>query len=524
MRHLARVFPGDFDKMKSKRKKTGILLAAFLSAAACLSAGGRTACAASDSASQNADESQSGGGTTAADSASQSTDESQSGGETTSADSSAAAADWSSLPETRAGVDQLISYIPEDWPEAPELASESAIVVEITSGTILMAKNATQSMYPASTTKLMTAYLTLENCGMDEVVEFSRTAITSLTPGSSHIGLKTGDRLTVEQCLYGLLLPSANDAANGLAEHISGSISAFADLMNETAAELGCVNTTFTNANGLHDPNHTTCAYDLYRIMLADIGLPDFVRIASTTAYVKEPDDINQNQIPMQNTNLLIREDSEFYNPIVICSKTGWTDESGRCLVTYAKTDGMELIVVVMNSEYPGQYTDTNTLLDWAVSNFSTETPSADISGSADPQTISTPLGIPADRTELTRSDASARIVLPAGVTDEDLTRTISADGNGNRVLTYLYEGYPIGSAAFIDGIDTNAYGMYAEDSGQTLTSQVKTGSLHAVSIRLLAAACVLIAAAVIFLILLVRTLRAPKQAPEHHDHKLRYF
>ena len=322
------------------------------------------------------------------------------------------------LPATKADVDALIGQIPENWPETPELASQTAILVEISSGTILMGKDAARSMYPASTTKLMTAYLALTKCRLNEIVDYSRTAITSLTPGSSHIGLKTGDRLTVEQSLYGLLLPSANDAANGLAEHVSGSIAAFAQLMNQTAVTLGCVNTNFVNANGLHDPAHTTCAYDLYRMMLADIGLPDFVRIASSTAYVKEPDDINANQIPMQTTNQLIRKDSDYYNPIVVCSKTGWTEEAGRCLVTYAKTDDLELIAVVMDSEAPQQYTDTNTLLSWAVDNFHTETPTAGISGSADPQTIATPLGIPASRTVLTRADASAKIVLPAGVSD----------------------------------------------------------------------------------------------------------
>ena len=166
---------------------------------------------------------------------------------------------------SKAEIDTLIAHIPESFPAAPDIASESAILAEINSGTILYAKHATRSMYPASTTKLLTAYLALTRCDLTDVVEYSRKAITSLEPGSSHIGLKTGDRLSVEDSLYGLLLPSANEVANGLAEKISGSIPAFADLMNETALDLGCVNTNFINANGLHDPNHMTCAYDLYR-------------------------------------------------------------------------------------------------------------------------------------------------------------------------------------------------------------------------------------------------------------------
>ena len=157
------------------------------------------------------------------------------------------------------------AHLPDEWPDAPEITSEAAILVDIDTDTILYAKNATSSMYPASTTKLMTAYLTLSNTSLDDIVTFSKNSIYSLPSGSSHIGMHIGESLSVRDCLYGLLLPSANEVATALAEHVSGSVSSFVELMNSTAVSLGCVNTNFANANGLQDPNHMTCAYDLYR-------------------------------------------------------------------------------------------------------------------------------------------------------------------------------------------------------------------------------------------------------------------
>ena len=141
------------------------------------------------------------------------------------------------------------AHLPDEWPDAPEITSEAAILVDIDTDTILYAKNATSSMYPASTTKLMTAYLTLSNTSLDDIVTFSKNSIYSLPSGSSHIGMHIGESLSVRDCLYGLLLPSANEVATALAEHVSGSVSSFVELMNSTAVSLGCVNTNFANAN-----------------------------------------------------------------------------------------------------------------------------------------------------------------------------------------------------------------------------------------------------------------------------------
>ena len=151
----------------------------------------------------------------------------------------------------------------------PEITSEAGILYDVTNGRVLFEKNADEKLAPASTTKLMTALLVLEKSKLDDKVTFSKTAVTNLESGAVKIGLVEGDQVSVKDCLYGLLLKSANEVANGLAEHVSGSISAFADLMNAKAKELGCTNTHFVNPNGLNsDQQYTTCR-DMAKIAAA---------------------------------------------------------------------------------------------------------------------------------------------------------------------------------------------------------------------------------------------------------------
>ena len=135
----------------------------------------------------------------------------------------------------------------------PTIASEGAVLLNASTGEVLFEKNGTSRFYPASITKLMTALLTAENCALSDTVTFSKSATTNLESGAVTLNLVEGDKLTVEQCLYALMLKSANEVANGLAEHISGSVSAFADKMNARAKELGCTDTHFVNPNGLNN-------------------------------------------------------------------------------------------------------------------------------------------------------------------------------------------------------------------------------------------------------------------------------
>ena len=140
----------------------------------------------------------------------------------------------------------------------PQISAVAAVVIDQASGKVLYDKDMNAEHYPASTTKLMTAMVVLERSSLSDVVTFSKSATTNLESGASTLNLTEGDQLTVEQCLYGLLLKSANEIGNGLAEHIAGSVDGFAELMNQKAAALGCTGTHFANPHGLNNSNHYT--------------------------------------------------------------------------------------------------------------------------------------------------------------------------------------------------------------------------------------------------------------------------
>lgn len=419
---------------------------------------------------------------------------------------------------TKAEVDTLIAHMPENWPEGPEIASEAAILVDADSGAILYAKNATRSMYPASTTKLMTAYLTLTHVSLDDIVTFSKNAIYSLPSGSSHIGMKVGESLSVKDCLYGLLLPSANEVATALAEQVSGSVTAFVELMNTTAAELGCVNTHFANANGLQDPNHMTCAYDLYLIMRACISNSTFVEISSTTAYNRPADEVLDRDIPMGTTNMMIKKDSEYYLPSIVCGKTGWTSEAGRCLVTYASQDGRNLICVVLNSESPNQCKDTTNLVNYGFDHFTNlKAAGQDKTYSSNGLASNSPLGIPDDTQSLLSLDTSSSITLPDTASFSSLTRRLVSSDDGTKSLSYELEGYPLGSAKILDKASDDSRDLYAKDEVE-LSDSIKVTNLHVINLWLLLAVVVVAVLIVLVIIFMIRYMNTPTkpQKPEH--------
>ena len=342
-------------------------------------------------------------------------------------------------------VDDIIASIPKDWPEAPEIEAEAAILIDADSGEILYAKNATQKMYPASTTKLMTALLTLENASLQDIVKFSAKAV-AIPSNSSYIGMRRGEQMVLRECLYGLLLPSANEVANALAEHVSGDMSTFVVRMNERMFQLGGVNTQFANPTGLHTDGHFTCAYDLALVMQECVKNSIFVEISSQLSYVHHADELLPKDIPMMNTNMMIRPSSEYYSEYVVCSKTGHTDESGQNLVSYAEKDGTRLVVVVMGCESGQQYVGTQSLLDYGFNYFHRVLPSSlDDSLNLENYFTASPLQIPTPEIPLLRIDQTSTILLPDNVTSEDLEKT-TVDTPTGKQITYSYQGYPLGT------------------------------------------------------------------------------
>ena len=245
----------------------------------------------------------------------------------------------------------------------PTIASEGAVLLNASTGEVLFEKNGTSRFYPASITKLMTALLTAENCALSDTVTFSKSATTNLESGAVTLNLVEGDKLTVEQCLYALMLKSANEVANGLAEHISGSVSAFADKMNARAKELGCTDTHFVNPNGLNNEQHYTTPRDMALIARAAFQNPTVVKAASTLSYQIPATKKAAARTISMGHKMLYPNDSRYYQGVV-AGKTGYTSKAGNTLATCAEKNGVRLIAVVMKGKQT-HYTDTKALVGY---------------------------------------------------------------------------------------------------------------------------------------------------------------
>ena len=254
------------------------------------------------------------------------------------------------------------------WPTGPAITAESAILMEADTGTILYAKNIHEELYPASTTKMLTCLIAVEQCALNETVDFSYEAVSAVPGDGSNMGIDAGEYLTMEECLYGIMVASANEVANAVAEHVAGSLDGFAEMMNQRAAELGCENTHFVNANGLHAEDHYTSAYDLALIARAYFQNDVLRRIGDTPSYHFTPSAGQPDDFYKTNKHALIT--GEYSYEGIIGGKTGYTDPAGQTLVTGCERDGMRLICVVMKEDSPAQFEDTVTLFDYGYQNF----------------------------------------------------------------------------------------------------------------------------------------------------------
>ncbi len=256
----------------------------------------------------------------------------------------------------------------------PEINSEAAIVIDVESNSILYSKAHDVKKYPASTTKILTAIIVIENSSLDELVTMSQYSTTILGPEYSSAGLKYGEILTVEQLLQLMLVHSANDAAIALAEHIAGTESSFVSMMNAKVYELELANTNFVNSYGGHDDNQYTTAYDLSQIMRYCIENETFRRLAGSASCsipATNKSDVRQ----FVSTNSLMVADSDIYYPTIFVGKTGFTTPAGFCLVSAAYENERAFISVVLNSVDPDlRFLDTTRLYNYTYSKFSEKT------------------------------------------------------------------------------------------------------------------------------------------------------
>lgn len=268
----------------------------------------------------------------------------------------------------------VCAFAKPDWPLDTGCQSEAGIVMDLDSGAVLFAQNIHVQEYPASITKLLTALVVVENASMDEQVTFSHDAVYNVESGSGNkLQLEEGDVLSVKDCLYVMLLQSSNQAANALAEHVGGSREAFADMMNEKAASLGCRESHFVNPSGLNDPEQLTSAYDMAQIGAAVFSNPTLLEICSTTSATLPPTINNPNgRTYSMEHKLVVTGDSsdENYYPSAVAGKTGYTSLAGQTLVTYAEQDGRRQVAVTLKSTQRTHYSDTKTILDFGFARF----------------------------------------------------------------------------------------------------------------------------------------------------------
>ena len=341
----------------------------------------------------------------------------------------------------------------EGWVQGPQIEGESAILVDLLSGTVLYSKNADKAQYPASITKIMTALLGCENLDPSQKFAMSQSAAYGISDSnSSSIYADTGEEFTIEQALMAVMLQSANEMTLAIAELTSGSAKKFVEQMNLKARQLGCTNTHFNNPNGLPDETHYTTASDMAKIARAAWFNPTFRKFATTQYYEIPPTNKFAETRYLLNHHKMMQNQTYAYDG-VLGGKTGYTEVAGNTLVTYARNDNTYLVAVVLQS-VNGAYSDTKALLDYGFNNFS-RSALKDV-----PQTISRSC-LPAEKYILKdyrnftmfETRRSAYVSLPNGADTSALEKTCTITKNPAGLplltVTYTYNGHPVGTARY---------------------------------------------------------------------------
>lgn len=343
-----------------------------------------------------------------------------------------------------------------------ELYGESLYVMELNSGLVLYEKLPDKKMYPASLTKIMTAVVVLDNVGsLSEKLQFSYNAVNKdIDKNSTTIGASAGDVLTVMECLYCILLPSANDAANALAEHVAGNINDFTLLMNEKAEWLGMKNTHFSNPTGLSDENNYTTARDLALLLDYAMSKDEFRQIIQTTTYkhapirkYKNPDNSNNTVL---NTNSSILK-GKYYYQYAIGGKTGYTKDSGYTFASCAAKDGMELLVIDLGcKKNEHRYEDFKKICNFYFKNYKSYNIRELDKRFSDGFTDMTCEGVTLVRALRLTVSKKATVTLPNGINIEDVDMSISyevesnKDNNAIGTVKYYYDDKLVGSCSLL--------------------------------------------------------------------------
>lgn len=390
------------------------------------------------------------------------------------------------------------------WPDAPETLSPGVILMEESTGTILYEKNSDEAHYPASITKIMTTLLALENGNLSDMVTFSDDAINN-TEGSG-IARDYGEQMTLEQCLYGVMLESANECAYAVAEHVGGTVENFVDMMNAKAKELGCTNTHFANPHGLQDENHYTTAHDMALIAQAAYQNETFRIIIGTKMYTIPPTNKHAEETVLRNHHDMLctyhNANRKYLYPYCVGGKTGYTATANSTLVTYAEKDGMTLICVVMDTQSPNQFIDTVNLFDYAFDNFQVlNVAENDTDYSAETTVDNGNLNNIAPFVEL---DKDAVIVLPKTAEFSDTSSSVEYNDSDPEIagsIMYTYAGRNVGKADIkTTGVVVEGYAFDNESTEEEEQEAVSTVQVRPIVVVLLIVAVILLGVLLFFL------------------------
>jgi D-alanyl-D-alanine carboxypeptidase (penicillin-binding protein 5/6) len=307
----------------------------------------------------------------------------------------------------------------------PEIKSEAAVLMDADSGQVLYSKDMHKRMYPASITKIMTVMLALEYGDVTDTVTMTREDVFSIERSSSNIALDVDEQISLEQALYAAAVASANDAANGIASHIGGSLDGFVRIMNTAAEDLGAVNTRFANASGLPDDNHYTTAYDMALITARALKVPGLTEIFNTRRYEIPPTNKQPETRIFNSSNRFVNGELPYEG--LLMSKAGWTADAHHTLVTAARRGDTTLVAVVLkSSDSTVKWSDTVALFDYGFNRFHPVTiPSAAIIGAIPADILPDDAGAGID--PATYAVGDVRVLLPAGLTASDVKLSFQA-------------------------------------------------------------------------------------------------
>ncbi|MCI9537324.1 MAG: D-alanyl-D-alanine carboxypeptidase [Eubacterium sp.] len=362
-----------------------------------------------------------------------------------------------------AGLGISTEYAGAERKSAPSISAEAGCVIDVQSGAVLYDKNMNKREYPASITKIMTTLVALENCSLSEEVEYGKSAFANWEPGASNASIEVGEKINMKESLYAVMLASANEACNGVADHIAGSIDAFVGKMNEKAQSLGCKNTHFANTNGLWKKDHYTTAYDMALIGRAAIQNKDFKEITGTRLFIMSKTNKRKAGYPLACHHKMLNPGDYPQYEYEYCEggKTGYTSKCRNTLVTFAKKGNMELVCVILkcdNSVWlePNAYTDTTRLFNYCFANYEKTSIQQDMASDINEQYLFTKFSpFYSKSTSSLHIEEEAGIILPKGVTADKAEKKVEyfdqpQELNGKKVigrLSYVYKNQEVGGS-----------------------------------------------------------------------------